>query len=151
MSHLTKSDTLGIKSVFMSAEIKEKWLSALRSGEYQQGRKALCDGNGGYCCLGVLQMVVSGKCEREALHPGNYERVPTMAWLDANNIKFMYPMPVGQELWVDSEYRRSPFIRMQENISGTRCSTVVNVTALNDDGYDFLEIADILETAIEII
>ena len=33
-------------------EFKEKWLSALRSGEYTQAREALWVGNG-YCCLGV--------------------------------------------------------------------------------------------------
>lgn len=37
----------------MDAELKKKWVDALRSGEYQQGRHALRSGNG-YCCLGVL-------------------------------------------------------------------------------------------------
>lgn len=37
----------------MFKEWKEKWLNALRSGEYTQEREYLqC--NGGYCCLGVL-------------------------------------------------------------------------------------------------
>jgi hypothetical protein len=41
----------------MNAEIKQKWLAALRSGEYQQGKSALRrdeDGQRRYCCLGVL-------------------------------------------------------------------------------------------------
>jgi hypothetical protein len=41
----------------MIAEIKQKWLTALRSGEYQQGKSALRRDEGGqrlYCCLGVL-------------------------------------------------------------------------------------------------
>ncbi|MFE7797032.1 hypothetical protein [Nocardia sp. NPDC057440] len=37
----------------MKADIKQKWVDALRSGEYRQGKEYLqFDGN--YCCLGVL-------------------------------------------------------------------------------------------------
>ena len=37
----------------MKEEIKDRWVEALRSGEYKQGKKALkMDGN--FCCLGVL-------------------------------------------------------------------------------------------------
>ena len=37
----------------MNQEIKQRWIQALRSGEYQQGRENLfhC---GKFCCLGVL-------------------------------------------------------------------------------------------------
>lgn len=42
----------------MNPEIKEKWVAALRSGEYKQGRGTLKytdrDDNAAYCCLGVL-------------------------------------------------------------------------------------------------
>jgi hypothetical protein len=41
----------------MNIEYKAKWLAALRSGEYKQGRKFLKK-NGSYCCLGVLCDVV---------------------------------------------------------------------------------------------
>lgn len=37
----------------MDTELKAKWVAALRSGEYQQARGTLFDGEG-YCCLGVL-------------------------------------------------------------------------------------------------
>jgi hypothetical protein len=39
----------------VNAEIKARWLKALRSGEYKQAKNALraVDGSG-YCCLGVL-------------------------------------------------------------------------------------------------
>lgn len=32
---------------------RKLWVEALRSGKYQQTRRALRDGFGGYCCLGV--------------------------------------------------------------------------------------------------
>ena len=37
----------------MDAELKAKWVAALRSGTYQQGRLLLHEG-GAFCCLGVL-------------------------------------------------------------------------------------------------
>lgn len=37
----------------MNKEIKEKWVAALRSGEYKQSSNRLRD-NKGFCCLGVL-------------------------------------------------------------------------------------------------
>src|SRR5688572_17403992 len=39
----------------MDATIKEKWVKALRSGEFKQGEGKLHDSdNDTYCCLGVL-------------------------------------------------------------------------------------------------
>lgn len=38
----------------MNQEIKAKWVAALRGGKYKQGEGCLNDGNGGFCCLGVL-------------------------------------------------------------------------------------------------
>lgn len=42
----------------MNQNIKEKWVAALRSGEYEQGTAVLTqedeDGNIKHCCLGVL-------------------------------------------------------------------------------------------------
>lgn len=37
----------------MNPDIKSRWIAALRSGEYKQGRKRLRHA-GRYCCLGVL-------------------------------------------------------------------------------------------------
>lgn len=37
----------------MNEQVKAKWVAALRSGEFQQGKHALRS-NEGYCCLGVL-------------------------------------------------------------------------------------------------
>lgn len=38
----------------MNADVKTKWIAALRSGTYPQGRGHLRTNEGGYCCLGVL-------------------------------------------------------------------------------------------------
>ena len=42
----------------MTPELKAQWIAALRSGEYTQGHNHLRTGNGYYCCLGVLCMVL---------------------------------------------------------------------------------------------
>jgi hypothetical protein len=47
----------------MDKALKEKWVAALRSGNYAQGTDALCTVVGGearYCCLGVLVEEVYG-------------------------------------------------------------------------------------------
>lgn len=38
----------------MDAELKAKWLEALRSGKYDQGTGQLRDSRHCFCCLGVL-------------------------------------------------------------------------------------------------
>ena len=48
----------------MRPEIKEKWVGALRSGQYKQCRNELHDGEG-YCCLGVLVLTCGGKSSLE--------------------------------------------------------------------------------------
>ena len=42
----------------MDPVIKEKWVKALRSGEYEQGRGCFYNAsNNSYCCVGVLAVV----------------------------------------------------------------------------------------------
>lgn len=38
----------------MDKHIAERWVEALRSGKYEQGRAELHPGENSYCCLGVL-------------------------------------------------------------------------------------------------
>jgi hypothetical protein len=46
----------------MDAQLKAKWIEALRSGEYRQAQGSLHDqDNGGYCCLGVLCKVMGAE------------------------------------------------------------------------------------------
>lgn len=54
----------------MKADLKEKWVAALRSGNYKQGKNVL-KRNGAYCCLGVL-CEVAGDAKLD--HDGNMVR-----------------------------------------------------------------------------
>jgi hypothetical protein len=38
----------------MKADVKDRWVNALRSGDYKQGTQCLLSEQGSYCCLGVL-------------------------------------------------------------------------------------------------
>lgn len=38
----------------MNEKIKQRWVKALRSGKYKQGKGVLCDKDRNTCCLGVL-------------------------------------------------------------------------------------------------
>lgn len=59
-------------------EFKEKWIAALRSGEYKQAYGTLVSGDG-YCCLGVA-CLLSGYVNNDlygcALIPAKLENVP---------------------------------------------------------------------------
>jgi hypothetical protein len=42
----------------MDAELRAKWVAALRSGEFEQHRRSLCDDTrSAFCCLGVLAVI----------------------------------------------------------------------------------------------
>jgi hypothetical protein len=50
----------------MDATVKAKWIAALRSGNFVQGKEYLHIGNK-YCCLGVLQKIEGLESEGEGL------------------------------------------------------------------------------------
>lgn len=53
---MTGPDNSVTKTIRMPRSILDKWLTALRSGEYKQGKSALYNPmTKGYCCLGVLE------------------------------------------------------------------------------------------------
>lgn len=55
----------------MNPELKEKWLIALRSGDYSQCKLVLGDENGSYCCLGVLCKISNIPFIKDNLLEGN--------------------------------------------------------------------------------
>lgn len=77
----------------MPKELRDKWVSALRSGEYAQGTGALynlCDES--YCCLGVLEYVCEGSCEKTTSDEeayGRYLAVPSDEFYERNDISLL--------------------------------------------------------------
>ena len=70
----------------MPKNLLKRWLRALRSGGYQQASGTLySEKTGGFCCLGVLQHVVSdGECEVD--DDGYFACNPSPDWYNGNNI-----------------------------------------------------------------
>ena len=54
----------------MDKKLKARWVAALRSGEYKQCQRVLHDGVG-YCCIGVLETILGGAPEKNAVIIGN--------------------------------------------------------------------------------
>ena len=57
----------------MDQELKARWVEALRSGRYKQGKNYLFE-DGRYCCLGVLQKILTGK--EPPLRWGGLDSIP---------------------------------------------------------------------------
>lgn len=60
---------LGRIPVELNPEVKAQWLSALRGGEYSQGKSYL-HSSGAYCCLGVLCEIspITGSQHKDGSH-----------------------------------------------------------------------------------
>ena len=112
----------------MNKDIKAKWVSALRSGMWEQTTNVLSgtnvNGVRGYCCLGVL-------CEISAAETG---------------------FGIRENLRENNENQDiGPTIRLWAGINRS-CGGFVNIgglekslTEANDDGSTFLEIATAIE------
>ena len=112
----------------MFAAMKKRWVKALRSGDYEQGRGALHSADGKFCCLGVL-------CDIEI--EGDWE-------LDSG--AHSYDLPYGKE-YASFELPRA--FRKEKKISIGNQDTLMD---LNDgdgfkgtEGKSFEEIADWIE------
>ena len=57
----------------MKKEIAERWVSALRSGEYKQGKLYLKSENG-YCCLGVLCDILGVEWKEEIWRDSGFKK-----------------------------------------------------------------------------
>jgi hypothetical protein len=124
----------------MNQEIKNEWVTALRSGDYKQGQSLLRRTEDddvypdGYCCLGVL-------CELAVQHA-----VIPPAQLDESDSYYVYGeakdrkgayLPRKVRDWADTD-STSPVVTLP---SGGRA----NLPSLNDSGFTFDQIADVIE------
>lgn len=115
----------------MNQEVKEKWVAALRSGEYEQGRGYLNRGEQ-FCCLGVL-------CE-VAITAG--VDLPK-ARLDNGTTKYggnHTVLPSAVRDWSDLPSLLGDMV----SISGK----LEKLAGHNDDGRSFVQIADAIETQL---
>ena len=114
----------------MNKVIKQKWIAALRSGEYKQGKGQLHNSKGEFCCLGVL-------CDL-AVKEGVVQKTAGDSDLHYDGATLTPPPSVQK--WAGSD------------LSCLDIDTVVGIeeeyyTELNDDGdsLTFDQIADLIE------
>lgn len=105
----------------MNPEIKQRWVAALRSGEYKQGRNFLFR-DGRHCCLGVL-------CDLYTKETGIAWTAPSGQSLPSEVIKWSEVAS-----W-------SPRVDVGHGKMG--------LAQINDSGeYDFPTIADLIERSL---
>lgn len=143
----------------MNPEVKAWWLTALRSGEYEQGIGKLVSvsrlGNKRYCCLGVLCDI-----QEKAGYPGlrfsngAVGHSPPGWFLNESFETAILPVVMAEDLGLDfsnptipvtPELRADPRLHTFRSQQSQQYSLRLNLAALNDHGFSFLEIADIIE------
>ena len=107
----------------MNEQVKQKWLSALRSGDYQQTRSYLRNEDG-FCCLGVLCDLYGKE------HNVEWKLVDAGIYYEFQDKKAILPLSVIEWAGVEDD---NPEI----------CETPLS--RLNDNGSTFNEIADLIE------
>jgi hypothetical protein len=106
----------------MNKIVKKKWLKALRSGEYKQGGGRLRSGNK-YCCLGVL-------CDL----------TPEVKWVtNIVDASARYLVESGTQ----QVFGFLP-VDLREKL-GISPDEQKELSLLNDNGYTFEEIANVIE------
>lgn len=114
----------------MKADIAEKWVNALESGEYKQTRGKLQD-QYGYCCLGVLcDLAIQENVIPEPILDDNY-------YVYGEN-KIIYYLPVKVLKWAG-----------MKDTSGTYGEEYNVLSYKNDNGSSFKEIAKIIRENVD--
>lgn len=110
-------------SFILPEDVKEKWLAALRSGEYKQCGGQLYNGYG-YCCLGVLEMVTLGEVD---CYPDSGDAMGMPGRISCKLMGVLFRAG-----------HTAPAFSVGESF----------LAELNDTGTSFLEIADLIERGV---
>lgn len=137
----------------MNPEVKNRWVAALRSGNYNQGSGALRDINNGFCCLGVLcdlavqDGIIPGptRGDMKYRYDGNTE-YPTSAvvvWADlpTENPAVLHMIPNDNEYY---DYDEDEYEEEWPSEVEVECT----LAEINDDHYTFGYIADLIEAQL---
>lgn len=127
----------------MKADLKAKWIAALRSGEYQQGHGVLRSGDH-YCCLGVLCEValkagVLLNVNREATSGNN---IPVVKYDEA--IDFL-PRQVKEWAGLDREAPEVAINGVQHTLAELNDGDHSVMDGEDTVKFGFIEIADLIE------
>jgi hypothetical protein len=108
----------------MNQEIKAKWVAALRSGEYRQGQDQLRSFNDEFCCLGVLCDLAS--------------KAGVGQWEDVSH----------DRAFDGAKGNISESVSKWSGLKRSFCTTTRLVNMNDDEGFNFIEIADYIEKVL---
>ena len=114
----------------MKKEWADKWVKALRSGDYKQCKSTLQRGDA-YCCLGVLCKIVPNK-----LVIFENKKLSGNSLVGQQNVKIFTELKSGNG-------------KRAKQINGIESMLADSLVKLNDEGSTFNEIADIIENEWE--
>ena len=140
----------------MNTEIKQKWVNALRSGKYEQGEGKLYSGQG-YCCLGVLCDLYSKENNLKWEFRGDdviktEDEIVSSQLLNHDYFYFDDEsefLPESVKEWAELSVK-NPQVRVEfedvefENEEDARFY-FDEISNLNDSGYSFTQLAEIIE------
>lgn len=130
----------------MDPNVKADWLTALRSGDYKQTQGCLRDDTG-YCCLGVLtDLWVKGSSVEWHPKPfGTAFSIATPGWGAESSVT-----PRGVMSWSDlTNSTGSTLLGTHTHRDGvSQEEFYVTLSDLNDNGFTFEQIADVIEYAL---
>lgn len=119
----------------MKQTIKEKWIAALRSGEYKQGQNQLKKGDF-FCCLGVLTDLYAK--EKGLTWIPNWRKDSKEVYGDAAVPSFHVVAWAGLK-------EGNPTVVVPESIRGKTGFHCESLAQMNDRGCTFEQIADTIE------
>lgn len=132
----------------MNPQVKEMWVNALRSGEYNQATGKLKTPQG-FCCLGVLtDLYVKEKNQEWILQSNNPEVIDPEDYYTFQQTDDFLPTSVSNwaglntncpEVMVENDYC--------EEYSDDEY-VPKELSDLNDNGASFIEIADLIESQL---
>ena len=152
----------------MKPEIKKRWIDALKSGDYVQGKEALCDRGDSFCCLGVLcDLYIQDTKNGEWLtydedEDGFADETVRFIVRADNNYMFnvveaeILPMIVAEWAGIPTDKQKVSgrysscdiFVPKQEGYNSNRWDIppdMITLAELNDLGASFEYIADVIE------
>ena len=122
----------------MNPRIKQRWLEALRSGEYKQTKENLQNSDG-FCCLGVL-------CDLHAKERG-------MNWVRQTDGYELYVetqiLPLSVQEWAGLDNDIGGLVDFEYERDGVMYVKSESLPEINDTwNKNFNEIADLIEAQI---
>ena len=125
----------------MNADLKQQWIDALRSKQYKQGKKVLCQvdekGKESFCCLGVLFDIAGGEVDGEWSEVKSGNLLPFYSNKDLK----VRSAKVKSAKSSNEEFLPKGFIKF----SGVERKVQNKLAEMNDYGHSFKEIADWIE------